>query len=575
MLQIISGKFFSGGKVNERESDAILYSNYSWLAPINTCIAELRPVDTHTSIASYALRYTNRYEPAPGRDPMVFAASEEAVEQFRLLCSFYFRSFFHVDRAYVQNLCRTQATHSFDTTLPSTFVPKFFDLPRPGTQPETVGFVEFVAKTVGMPRKQYVLLMSCLGGFFEAQETIGKNFDLAYSMMVYMLEALSKSLEQPQPVWEDYDQNLRVRLDKELASASTEVATGVRGVLLDNPHLKLKKRFISFISDHVKDSYFTSEADGLQEALVKSELARALGNLYDARSGYVHELRQVQEHLRLKWIGPENDVFHWGNEPHITFAGLVRLGWHVLNCFIERQPVIEHEDYPWRNEIPGMFRFPLAPEYWAGRPDTFRPDQARQRLCAFIGHCIAGFGQPKSSRLDLRPLMEPIERYVPPAKPTDRLPMLALYWMFNGMIPTEGRRPDWERFLEKWKSDLDQCSIELIAMFVVWGENLPWPAEECASAFARYQRSRYSALAMNLPRLVEIAIVAEVANGYMAASQIEQYKAWIDTAMLDAAGRKPIQDYLRACRERQQRVDSGHILGRPQRPSTATVNEQK
>jgi hypothetical protein len=57
MLQIITGRFFSGGKVNERESDAILYSNYSLHAIIGTHVAELRPVDTYGSrVASYTLR---------------------------------------------------------------------------------------------------------------------------------------------------------------------------------------------------------------------------------------------------------------------------------------------------------------------------------------------------------------------------------------------------------------------------------------------------------------------------------------------------------------------------------------
>jgi hypothetical protein len=97
MLQIISGRFFGDGKVHEQESDAILYSNYSWLAPIKTSVAELRPVDTMgRRVSSYVLRYTNRYERASPKDPMVLAISDEAVEQFRLLASFYFHSFFHV-----------------------------------------------------------------------------------------------------------------------------------------------------------------------------------------------------------------------------------------------------------------------------------------------------------------------------------------------------------------------------------------------------------------------------------------------------------------------------------------------
>ena len=64
MLQIISGKFFSDGPVNECDEDSILFANYSWIGQIKTNVAELRPVDTYGSrVAAYVVRYVNRYEP--------------------------------------------------------------------------------------------------------------------------------------------------------------------------------------------------------------------------------------------------------------------------------------------------------------------------------------------------------------------------------------------------------------------------------------------------------------------------------------------------------------------------------
>jgi len=564
MLQIISGRFFSGGNVNECESDAILYSNYSWLVPIKTSVAELRPVDTYGSrVSSYVLRYVNRYEPASPEDRRVLATADEAVEQFRLLASFYFRSFFHVDRTYIEDLCRTGSSHSFDTTVPSVLVPKFFDLMKRGTNVEAVGFVQFVDKVLAMPRKQYRLLISCLAGFFDALEAIGKNFDLAYSIMVYVLEALSKSAEQSVPVWGDYDQNVRIRLDKQLASVDPHVADNVRGILLDNPHLKLKKRFVIFISAHVNDTYFTTEAEGLKFALAKSELGQTLGNLYDARSGYVHELRQVQEQLRLRWVGTDCDVFRWMNEPHFTFAGLVRLARHVVVSFIDRQPVVEHEDYAWREELPGLIQWQLAPECWVARPDDFQPAQATRRFSGFVEHLVTNLSKPQISLLDMRQLMERIEMLAPSAKPSDRLPMLALYWMFNGMIREQDRRPGWDAFLSRWHSELDRCSIELLVVYVIWGHSLPWPLDECVEVFERYQRSRYKPTATHLPRRAEIAAMAEIANLFLGGGNMEMFEEWVNRGIYDAAGEKAVQDYLHDCREKRQRVDVPHILGRP------------
>ena len=440
-------------------------------------------------VASYTFRYTSRYEPSSGRDIIVQPKADEAVEQFRLLASFYFRSFFHVDRTYVESLCRTQASHHFDTTVPRAFVPKFFDLGKHGTQPETVGFVQFLEKVLAMPRKQYRLLISCLTGYFEALEAIGKNFDLAYSMMVYMLEALSKSVEPPEPVWEDYDQKLRGKLDKQLASADPKTAEGVRAILLSNPHLKLKKRFVAFTAGHTGDSSFTSEAEGLRSALAKSELGRVLGNLYDAQSGYVHELRQVQEQLRHGWVGTDSDVFNWLNEPHFTFAGLVRLGRHVLASFIDRQPVLEREEYPdWRMELPGTTQGVMAPEDRVWRSENFHPAQARKRFSGFVDHLVSNYTKPRIPLLDLRSLMVRIEESVPSAKAHDRPPMLALYWTYNGIIPEGDRRAGWDAFLARWDSATGRCEVEFLVMFIVLGHRWPWPVSECVAAFEQYLR---------------------------------------------------------------------------------------
>jgi len=132
-----------------------------------------------------------------------------------------------------------------------------------------------------------------LTGFFDSLEALGRNFDLAYSMMVYVLEALSKSAPKTASIWEDYEEGNRLKLDEQLLSVSTEVANNIRSVLRNNPHLKLMRRFTEFVSAHVDDTYFTSEAEGLNFALAKSDLPRALKNLYNARSGYVHGLAHV------------------------------------------------------------------------------------------------------------------------------------------------------------------------------------------------------------------------------------------------------------------------------------------
>jgi hypothetical protein len=156
--------------------------------------------------------------------------------------------------------------------------------------------------------------------------------------------------------------------------------------------------------------------------------------------------------------------------------------------------------------------------------------------------------------------MEVIEQKTPTASPVDRTPMVVLYWMFNAMAPAELKRPGWEDFVQRWESAIDKCSIELVAVRTLWGLALEWPAEACAGVFDGYQRSRHQKLATNLPRLLEIAVMAEIANIFLMDGKSDQYGAWISRAILDAAGQKEAQDYLRDCRHRNERVDTQRVL---------------
>ncbi len=212
-------------------------------------------------------------------------------------------------------MCRSKASHSFDRTIPQNFVPRHFDSSIQGTSVETGNFPQFVDKVLAMPRKSYRLFIACLSTYFDALEALGSNFDLAYSMMAYMLEAGSKSIERPTVTWNDYDEAIRGKIDRLMDPIDPQVGEKLRAVLLANQHLKLTKRFTGFIEDNLTEAFYTDEAANIKFALARSDARRALANLYNTRSGYVHDLKQAQEHLRLRWTGSDSDVFHWHASP--------------------------------------------------------------------------------------------------------------------------------------------------------------------------------------------------------------------------------------------------------------------
>lgn len=564
MLQIATGRFFGSGKVNSQEFDAVLYSNFSWIQPIAAAVAELRPADSRgTRISSFVLRYTARYQPYPG-DILIMPSGDQAAEQFRLLAGLWFEAFFHPDRYHVEMLCRQEPRSSTDSGVPARFVDKFFGVRR-GELASVEGFTPFVNKVLAMPRKSFRLFISCLGAFFDALEAIDTNRDLAYSMFVYVLEALTQSGEEFSPVWEDFPQNTRIRLDKELSHLDSDRTEAIKRILLDNPHLKLKKRFVGFISDHLADSFFVSEARTRSPALRKNELVRALENLYDTRSGYVHSLRPIQENLRLPHWAETADVFHWDNEPFLTFSGLARLGRHVLLQFVDRQPWLDSEDYPgWRGELPGIIEGRLAPHLWLGRVDNIRPAHAIYRFNGFLSHLASHLSQSPLVLPDVRRVIEEIERIVPQAKAQDRRVWLCMYWLFHYLVSDEFRRPKWQEFLSRYGADVEECSIGLLAGCVILQCRFGWSVEECEAVYADYLRKKFRSNAINVPGIIEVAIMATIANLHLNRGSVEEFKAWVNRAILDAAGNERVQTYLKDCGEDVKAVSTAILLGLPQ-----------
>jgi hypothetical protein len=560
VLQIISGKFFNDtDKVNEKASDAILYSNFSWIIPINVGLAELRPVSTSGDISSYVMRYTGKYQAFPG-DVLVMPSCTPAVEQFRLLSSFWFRAFFHSDRQHVETLCRRSRKYLAESATPSELVAHYFKVPHKVEMDEITGFTGFINTMLGLPRAKYKQVIACLGAFFDALEAIDTNFDLAYSMFVYLLESLSQSNDNYVPEWDDYDQTIRSKLDSQFESLDPQISEGIRKTLLDAAHLKLTKRFIDFTSLHITDNFFRKEAIGLNWAIAKHDLERALKNVYATRSGYVHKLDQV--HHQIHNAQPGWDTTEWGNEPFLTLEGLVRLCRHVLMTFISRQPQINKEEIEWRNDLSGTRVARLHPQYWVWKHEGFEGKYARHTYGGFASLVLEFIQTPNTAFPDMRDLMAVIEKLAPDTKGGDRKPLLAIYELWHNVIREDGRRANWEKFLRTYKSEIATCSMERLANYALLGETNEWTTAEKELIVQKYYKSKYSTLALNLPILLEVAIASLLANQYLEEGYTDQFARWIDILVLDLSGRPHLQSMLEACKANNSSIDIDAILGR-------------
>lgn len=557
MLQIISGKFFKSDNRYIHEAKGITYSNYSWIQPIKTYVATLEPVDTYRAVSSYVINYVNQIEKEKtGR--LVRIGDPEIVQQFQLLCMFGLKAFFDIDKNSVEINCRQKPKSSRDIYLPSTFAPRFFESQILGRMHEIEAFIKFVDKVIGLPREKYLIVINCLNNFSHALQVLNYNLDLAYSVLVYSIDSLSQSFGDFEPTWEDYNPEIKNKLDFCFSKIDPNSSSEIRKILLGSSNFRLQQRFIDFATNHVSDSFFTDEAIDVKNAVRKSELKRALRNAYTMRSKYTHQLRPIQGQLKIPQIA-RGDVFYWNNEPYLTFGGLVRLAYHVINNFIWKQEYLKSEEYDWTGDLPGIVTLEMAPQYWIGKYEGFIPSQATKGFSGFLSH-IQEIILSKGALTDLRKLLEKYESLIPSAKKKDKIPMLAMYYLYNFYVVQEAKRPNYEDFLKQYEDEFNESCIEIMIVYLLSNRKWPWDVDKCVSHYYKYKQNRFSKNALYIPVLIELSLIVGIANIYLKSGKIDKYEEWLEVALLEASGKPDIQKLINECKSERVEINHNSIL---------------
>jgi len=559
MLQIISGKFFNkDDPLYIHDGKGILYSNYSWVGPIKTCIAALEPVETYRSIPSYVISYKNQIKKEEGPGSIIRVGDPEIVHQFQLICIFGLKAFFDVDRNNVEINCRERPKSPNDYYLPSKFVSRFFQSEIHGQKSEVETFIKFVDKVIGLPRAKYLVIISCLENFLNALQVLNYNFDLAYSMLVFSLESLSQSFDDFNPTWDDYDIAIKNKLESHLTNIDKNISEDIQKTLLESKNFRLQQRFIYYITNQISDHFFTDEANNIESALRKSELKRVLRNAYTMRSKYAHQLEPIKDQLRNPHIGA-GDVFHWDNEPYLTFGGLVRLTYHVLNNFIYNQDYLDCEEYDWRKDLPGIIFLKKAPQYWIWEAEGFISSQATARFSGFLEN-LQQATVSDSGLVDLGTLLEKYESLIPTAKKEYKISMLATYCLYNKYIAIESRRPDFEEFIDKYNEEFNLCCIEMMIVYLLLNLKWPWEIKQCVSTYEKYNEKKFSKSGLSIPLLTELCLINNIANTYLNAGDTVEYDRWLDVACLESAGKPDIQRIINEHKSKRIEINSNLIL---------------
>jgi len=564
MLQIASGRFFTSSDQYVHECRGVLYSNVSWIQSIDSSAGTLRPLPSASRTAWFVLDYQNRMEKG---GVLVQSGDAEYVEQYSLLCMLGLEGYFATQQAQVENVCRSDPSSPLDYSVPRKLLPEFLDY-RIATKQNIDRFVGIVERAINLPRSDFRTLISCLQAVKASIEVVGFNIDLAYSLLVYGMESLSSQTELGEPSWDDYNPDIRARLDPLMSELPDAIERQLKDALLSAPSTSIQRRFIDYFCEQLKPEFFSSECAKTRRPLRPSQVREALRQAYAMRSKFVHQLRPIQEQLRWHYTGTD-EVVTWGGTPYLTYPGLMRIFLFALESFLAECDQISSENINWSAELPGTIRGELSPKYWIDRVESFTPEQATRR---FSGILILLDQSEDEIIPNLEKLLQHIEKVYGQAKRDYRPSMLGLYWVYNSVLSEEDRVPGYERFLERHIDHLLAPSIEMLTAHTLLRSLVPWDTVQCWQIYRDFDSSRNRRHSIRLPQGVEVLLLVAISiraawDGFSILRLVA-----LQVALYEAAGHPGVQrTILDACSTAMREL--GYIAEPlPRAPSEGPTN---
>jgi hypothetical protein len=104
---------------------------------------------------------------------------------------------------------------------------------------------------------------------------------------------------------------------------------------------------------------------------------------------------------------------------------------------------------------------------------------------------------------------------------------------------------NYTKFLEKNINLLSECCIENMVTKIFLDYQWEWNIEECVNHYEQYLKKKFCEDSLNLPFLLEIIIICEIANLYLKLDNKDEYSKWMKRAILESCGKQNIQEYIR------------------------------
>jgi len=529
MLQIVSGKLFTCEPAQRNRLRGVLYTNLRLDREVSietragSLLATGNLRDTKTAI----YEVTELIEDRPGPGVIASHGIEPYLNEFAAVTSFGFNVLCTPDRELALRLMGERNTLTVSDP-PKKFIRGFFESEVWSTPEDSKRFIAFVNALLGLNRKAYLSAIRAIKTYTTGLHRIADDLELAYTLLVASIESLVQGFDGHRAEWDDYDPAKRTLLDEALSGADEAIAANVRKALLEIEHVSLRRRFKAYSLDHVSSRYFREEAAAQESPIGRSELGSALIEAYNLRSSYIHNLQPLPRLLTYPYSFTE--VVRIDRAPYLTFQGLARLARTLILEFVDRQPKVEKEPYNYQMERPGVVQVPLSPEYWVGRSENLSPQAGRRKLEGFLEQ-LAGLLQkvPQAKITDMREVLRAADFLARSMRSEDRLPFLAIYHLFNPLLPAADRLK--LEHLDNFAQRLESPSVEGMIVELLLGNFGTWELQEQEAMFKRYFRERDWKNGLRIPAIMEAGLALALAERHRSSGDVERARELIASAV--------------------------------------------
>lgn len=533
MLQIISGKFFGEGEIIHNECNGILYSNVSFHAihPIEYGNIKINTVDWNPGYPCYVLSYDNCIERTPKTSILVKIGDNVVIEQLKYILSFSLDAIFDENESKVEELCRQGSVSENNI---SSYVDKTFEKHRSLNEVEWEKSIEFYGKMINLPRDEYNVVMKCLAAYHASFSVFSRDISLAYSILVYALETLCANFDEYTTSWDDYDQNIKKKLDVQLDKVDNGIAEEIRNILVSKEHLKLSRRFCQFIQKYINNDYYKAidKRQGTED-----EINQAIAKAYIIRSKYAHELKPIMKQLMDAGISNSSEIFEFQHEVFFTYSGLLRLARTVITNFVKSRDEVKSEEYAWEDDLPGTMSIELHPNLWLGKGNDFKFQNIDKNLEALL-YCIET--EHKAPQID-----ELVENYMTnilSIKEPDRCAAYVLSWIYVNVV--QGLDNNYVNkikiLLDKYSEMVNKCCIATIIGNSFGMLTRDFGLEEVVPVIINYNENKFKKNRLKIHNRIENRIYMAIASRYKDEDN-DSCKYWYEKAYGNAVNDKELQ----------------------------------